>query len=487
MRQRGRPGTGQIRRQVRADGLTTFSLRVRAEGKRHTIRLGTEIDGWTEVRAEIELANVCAQIRAGTWAPPRKHTDAGAVPTFHEYASAWLRRRVAEGLGENTRKDYLWRLSSHLLPFFACYRVDEITDEVVEAFKEHKLDERARIVAAEDAGEQIRDRNGRARRALSNESINKLLVLLTRVLAPAVRRGWLAHNPAASVQRLRVPRRKGAVLEADELESLITATRPRARCATGTSERRRLVRELRDQQKLSWREIGATLGIASSTAVYLHRTAPAPIVHDGRRALIAVLGCGGLRVSEAAALNVSDIDLAHRKIYVRDSKTDAGVREVDMTPRLVDELVAYLATRDKARPGDPAFPTRTGSRRDKDNIRNRVVAPAVKQANVEREAAGLPAIGVAVTPHTLRRTYISLLLSAGAEVPYVQAQVGHSDPKVTLEVYAQVLKRRDRSRLGQALDTLMRDAIPSMQQAKMLNRGWHPPVHDGAQRLPIAA
>lgn len=167
-------------------------------------------------------------------------------------------------------------------------------------------------------------------------------MLLTRVLEPAVRRGWLPHNPAASVQRLRVLRRKGAILEADELESLITAARPRARVATGTRERRRLVRELRDRETLSWREIGDRLGIASSTAVYLYRAEPSAVLHDGRRALVAVLGCGGLRVSEAAALNVADIDLAHRKIYVRDSKTDAGVREVDMTPRLVDELVSYL-------------------------------------------------------------------------------------------------------------------------------------------------
>jgi hypothetical protein len=212
------------------------------------------------MRAEIELANVRAPIRAGTWSPPRTDTETDELPTFHEHASAWLRRRAAEGLAESTRRDYLWRLSNHLLPFFASYRVDEITDDVVEAFKEHKLDERAAIIAAHDAGELLKDRNGRPRRALSNESINKLLVLLTRVLAPTVRRGWLPHNAAASVQRLRVQRPQGAILEADELESLITAARPRARVATGTCERRRLVRQLRDRDKLSWREIGDTLG-----------------------------------------------------------------------------------------------------------------------------------------------------------------------------------------------------------------------------------
>jgi integrase len=312
-------------------------------------------------------------------------------------------------------------------------------------------------------------------------------VLLAQVLAPAVRRGWLPHNPADTVPRLKVRRRKGAILEADELESLIAAASARERCDPKTPERRRLVRELRDRDKLSWRHIATRLGIASSTAVYLYRAKPSALVDDGRRALIAALGCGGLRVSEAAALNIGDVDLAHAKLYVRDSKTEAGVREIDMTPRLVDELSAYLATREGAGPDEPVFPTRTGGRRDKDNIRNRVVTPAVKQANREREAAGLPRIGVAVTPHTLRRTYISLLLSAGAEVPYVQAQVGHSDPKVTLEIYAHVLKRRDRSRLGTAFDALMCDAIPSMQRAKMLDRGWQQSAVGGPERLQIAA
>jgi len=474
MSQRGRPSTGHVRRTPRADGLTTLSLRVRAYGERYTIRLGTELDGWTEPRAAIELANVCAQIRAETWVPPAADDEVPAPPTFHEYASAWLKRQVAEGISENTRKDYFWQLSCHVLPFLGSYRIDEITDQVAEAFKEHKLDERAMIVGVLEAGGQVRDRSGRVRRPLSNTSINKFLVLLTRILDGAVRRGWLPHNPAANVERLRVRRRKGGILEADELESLIAAARVTERGDPKTPERQQRVRQLRDVEKLSWREIGKHLGIASSTAVYLYRTQPSSVVDDGRRALVAVLGCGGLRVTEAGDLDVGDVDLAHAKLHVRDSKTETGIREVDMTPRLVEEVAVYFASRPNARAGDPAFPTRTGGRRDKDNIRNRVVAPAVARANREREAEGLPEIGVAVTPHTLRRTYISLMLSAGAEVPYVQAQVGHSDAKVTLEIYAHVLKRRDRSRFGVAFDALMRDAIPSMQQAKM--QSWRPEI-----------
>jgi hypothetical protein len=53
------------------------------------------------------------------------------------------------------------------------------------------------------------------------------------------------------------------------------------------------------------------------------------------------------------------------------------------------------------------------------------------------------------------------MLEAGAPVPYVQGQVGHEDPTTTLAIYAQVLKRQDRRRHGEAFDALMADAVPS--------------------------
>jgi integrase len=70
-----------------------------------------------------------------------------------------------------------------------------------------------------------------------------------------------------------------------------------------------------------------------------------------------------------------------------------------------------------------------------------------------------------VTPHTFRRTFITLMLEAGAPVPYVQGQVGHEDATTTLNIYAQVLKRRDRRRHGEEFDALMTGAVPSASDA----------------------
>jgi len=53
-----------------------------------------------------------------------------------------------------------------------------------------------------------------------------------------------------------------------------------------------------------------------------------------------------------------------------------------------------------------------------------------------------------VTPHTLRRTYITFMLAAGFDVPYVQDQVGHADPTTTLAIYARVIRRATAMRCG---------------------------------------
>lgn len=86
------------------------------------------------------------------------------------------------------------------------------------------------------------------------------------------------------------------------------------------------------------------------------------------------------------------------------------------------------------------------------NVRNRFLDSAAKVANAELRAAKrgpMPDL----TPQSLRRTFISLLLVAGADVPYVMAQAGHTDPKMTLGLCAQIIASETDH--GAAMDELV--------------------------------
>jgi integrase len=217
------------------------------------------------------------------------------------------------------------------------------------------------------------------------------------------------------------------------------------------------VRQLRDEQSLQWDDIARRLDMAAATAVYLYRCAheDASPTYGIRRAIIATLALGGPRVTELCLLDNLDVDLAKAKFHVRDSKTEAGVRSVDIHPRLLNELTSYRAYRGPAAIDAPAFPTRSGTRRNKDNVRQTVIQPVVALANTIRAHRDDPPIRTHVTPHTFRRTYITYAIAAGFDIPYVQAQVGHSDPKVTLAVYAQVMRRPDRDQLRAEIRALL--------------------------------
>lgn len=47
------------------------------------------------------------------------------------------------------------------------------------------------------------------------------------------------------------------------------------------------------------------------------------------------------------------------------------------------------------------------------------------------------------------------MLAAGHDIPYVQSQVGHVNPTITLAVYAQLIRRADRERLREELNALL--------------------------------
>lgn len=86
-----------------------------------------------------------------------------------------------------------------------------------------------------------------------------------------------------------------------------------------------------------------------------------------------------------------------------------------------------------------------------------IVAEAASLAGERLEAKGLPPLPH-TTPHTLRRTYISIALIANRfDVKFVMSQVGHADSAMTMDVYAQLEQRAKRSH-GTSFDRLLAEA-----------------------------
>jgi integrase len=174
--------------------------------------------------------------------------------------------------------------------------------------------------------------------------------------------------------------------------------------------------------------------------------------HQVRRPLLATLAYAGLRIGEALALRWRDVDLAAGRLEVRASKTEAGVRGIDLQPELRDPLIEWKLSTAYGEPGDLVFPTRTGNANTRHNVRPRILLRAVERANRELAAEGKEPLPAGLSPHALRRSFASWLVAEGEDPAYVMAQLGHTDPTMTLGLYAKALtsksRRADRALTG---------------------------------------
>jgi hypothetical protein len=87
----------------------------------------------------------------------------------------------------------------------------------------------------------------------------------------------------------------------------------------------------------------------------------------------------------------------------------------------------------------------------------KILGEAAMLASERLEQQGRPPLP-RTSPHTLRRTYISIALIANNfDVKWVMSQVGHADSSMTMDVYAQLEQRVNRQH-GTAFDALLREA-----------------------------
>jgi hypothetical protein len=125
-------------------------------------------------------------------------------------------------------------------------------------------------------------------------------------------------------------------------------------------------------------------------------------------------------------------------------------------PKLTTHLDQLRRGGRSTEPDSYLFPNLRGGRMSRQRAAE-IVGEAAELASERLSARGLPALPN-TSPHTLRRTYISIALLANRfDVLWVMSQVGHADSKMTMDVYAQLQQRVDREH-GRAFDALVRQA-----------------------------
>ncbi len=136
------------------------------------------------------------------------------------------------------------------------------------------------------------------------------------------------------------------------------------------------------------------------------------------RALIAVLWRGGLRISEALALNETDIDERRGSLLIRHGKVDKR-REAGMEQFGFEQLAVWLAHRVSLPPG-PLFCVIDGP------TRGRRWAATAARAEL-RELAIDAGVRHRFAPHQLRHAHAVDLAREGVAVNIIQRQLGHTD------------------------------------------------------------
>jgi integrase len=155
-----------------------------------------------------------------------------------------------------------------------------------------------------------------------------------------------------------------------------------------------------------------------------------------------LLASTGLRVSEAIALRWMDLDLGAPCLWVRRSI----VRGVVGAPKSRFRQALRAARRGPCRPWrrgpetgeeDLVFPSASGTPLNTDNLRYRVLVPAV-------ERAGLSGIGF----HAFRHSCASMLIERGLSPLRLQRWMGHHSAAYTLDTYGHLID----AELAAALD-----------------------------------
>jgi len=164
------------------------------------------------------------------------------------------------------------------------------------------------------------------------------------------------------------------------------------------------------------------------------------------RAILELLYSSGIRVGELVGLNLNqlDLDLGIVKVMGKGRKE----RIVPVGSKAIEALKAYLEKRGILDGKDPLFLNSRGGRLTARSV-GRLIKKYTKRSGIFRR----------ISPHTLRHSFATHLLDAGADIREIQEMLGHASLSTTqryihlspgklMEVYDKAHPRSFRSKVN---------------------------------------
>lgn len=335
----------------------------------------------TRKAADDHLSTVIKDVKAARYRSPAD------LPTFATVAERWL-----EGKRDHPASTFGYlqnHVVNHLVPAFGAFRIDRVTPQAVEQFRNEKWQGLKDVPGVPDVP------------GLARSTVNQVLQTLGAILDYALTLDHVTRNAARLVRRVRRERKAG---QAGEL-----AVDPR--------------------EVLTAEQAGRLIGAA-----------PAGL----SRTFIQTALLTGCRSGELLALAWDAVDLDRRKLRIERSlswapgrekgygtsepvfgppKSDSSYRTLDLAPELVHVLKVWKL---QAPASELVFPNQTGR-----PMHAAFLHKGLRQAL--DACPGLPRVDL----HGLRHSFASIAISQLRLPPTQVAKLlGHKDASITLDTYS---------------------------------------------------
>ena len=235
----------------------------------------------------------------------------------------------------------------------------------------------------------------------ARSTINRRLSTLRRFFGYAQTFGLCEANPVAALQGPKQPRTLPAVLRRADMEKLLAV---HAAVGPDGKPREQTPADLRDQ------------------------------------ALLELLYASGLRVSEAAGLDVKDVDLSQGQARVMGKGSKERI--VPLHATAVAAIAEYLER------GRPVLAVKPGESRLFLSSRGTpLTADAIRR--MFKESLRAAELDESLSPHAVRHTFATDVLDGGADLRSVQEMLGHASLSTT-QIYTHLTPSRLLSAHAQA-------------------------------------